>query len=75
MKLSALKPGESLLVKKISTPDLQIKHRLNDLGITRGITLKLVGFAPLGDPVKIELRGYELAIEKLLASYVEGDKL
>lgn len=74
MKLSDLKISESLKVSFINAQPT-IKHRLNDLGITKGVVITLSGISPLGDPYHIELRGYRLAIEKALLAYIEGDKV
>ena len=74
MKLSDLKISESLKVSFINA-EPTIKHRLNDLGITKGVVITLSGISPLGDPYRIELRGYRLAIEKALLAYIEGDKV
>lgn len=74
MKLSDLKISESLKVSFINA-EPTIKHRLNDLGITKGVVITLSGISPLGDPYHIELRGYRLAIEKALLAYIEGDKV
>lgn len=74
MKLSDLKINESLKVTMINASS-QIKHKLNDLGITKGVTITLTGISPLGDPYHIYLRGYRLAIEKSLLSHIEGEKV
>jgi ferrous iron transport protein A len=75
LKLSELKVNETLRVKKISNGQENIKRRLNDLGITRGVLIKIKGFAPMGSPVHLELRGYSLALEKKFLAYIEGEKL
>ncbi len=75
MKLSDLKINETLKVTKIVNGVENIKRKLNDLGITRGVLIKIKGFAPMGSPVQIELRGYTLAIEKSFLSHIEGIKL
>lgn len=41
-----------------------LKRRLIDMGITPGVKIKIKKFAPLGDPIEIELRGYELSIRR-----------
>ena len=41
-----------------------IKRRLMDMGLTKGVIVKVKKIAPLGDPIDIELRGYELCIRK-----------
>lgn len=74
-KLINLKVGESLKVTNITNDDHNIKRRLNDLGITRGVTITIKGFAPLGSPAHLNLRGYDLALEKNYLSYIEGVKV
>lgn len=48
-----------------------IKRRLMDMGLTRGIEVKVRKVAPLGDPIEVTLRGYELSIRKADAALVE----
>lgn len=48
-----------------------LRRRFMDMGITKGITIKIVKFAPLLDPIEIELRGYKLSLRKQDASIVE----
>ena len=47
------------------------KRRIMDMGITKGTVLKVQKVAPLGDPVEITVRGYELSVRKNDASCVE----
>lgn len=61
--LKALKPGEVGTVKNIGTKG-PVKKRLMDMGITPGTEIKMVKAAPLGDPVEVNLRGYELSLRK-----------
>ncbi len=62
--------GESGTVKKVSG-ESRIKRRLFDMGITPGIEIYLRKKAPLGDPIEILLRGYELTLRKSEAVLVE----
>ena len=48
-----------------------IKRRLMDMGLTRGIEVKVRKVAPLGDPIELNLRGYELSIRKSDAEMIE----
>ncbi len=48
-----------------------IKRRIMDMGITRGVEIYIRKVAPLGDPVEVNLRGYELSIRKADAEMVE----
>ena len=52
-----------------------IKRRLMDMGLTRGIEVKVRKVAPLGDPIEIEIRGFNLAIRRSLASKIKIDKV
>ncbi len=48
-----------------------IKRRIMDMGITKGVEIYIRKVAPLGDPVEVNLRGYELSIRKADAEMVE----
>lgn len=62
--------GESALVVKLHG-DGAIKRRMMDMGITKGVELNIRKVAPLGDPIEINLRGYELSIRKADAGMIE----
>ena len=61
--------GESGVVKRV-VADGKIKRRLFDMGITPGAEIFLRKKAPLGDPIEITLRGYELTLRKSEAACV-----
>ena len=61
--------GESGIVKRV-TADGQIKRRLFDMGITPGAEARLRKRAPLGDPIEITIRDYELTLRKAEAACV-----
>ena len=71
MKLSELKVGEKAKVIKLNVEDRQIKRHLLDMGITRGVEVKIKKIAPMGDPIDIELRDYELCIRKADLNQIE----
>ncbi len=48
-----------------------VKRRIMDMGITRGVEVRVRKVAPLGDPVEITVRGYELSIRKADAEMIE----
>lgn len=48
-----------------------IKRRIMDMGITRGVSVTIRKVAPLGDPVEVTVRGYELSLRKSDADMVE----
>lgn len=63
--LSDLKKGQVGKVTGLHNDNKALRRRLLDMGITDGVEVKVKKFAPLGDPVDIELRGYELCIRKV----------
>lgn len=48
-----------------------VKRRIMDMGITKGVEIKIRKVAPLGDPVEITVRGYELSLRKADAEMIE----
>ena len=48
-----------------------VKRRIMDMGITKGVTIKVRKVAPLGDPMELTVRGYELSIRKADASLID----
>ena len=67
--LNQFLPGECGRVKKISAEG-KIKRRLFDMGVTPGAEIVMRKTAPLGDPIEINLRGYELTVRKSEAETV-----
>lgn len=67
--LTDLAPGESGKVLRIGGSP-EVKHRLLEMGLTRGTRVNLVRVAPWGDPVELQLRGYRLSIRKSEAASV-----
>lgn len=61
--LREAKIGETLTVKSLSGEGA-VKRRIMDMGITKGTVVYIRKVAPLGDPVEITVRGYELSIRK-----------
>ena len=68
--LSELKIGEKAIVAAVRGEGV-VRRRLFDMGITPGAEVFLRKKAPLGDPIEIGLRGYELTLRKAEASNVE----
>ena len=62
--------GETVTVKRL-TGDGPVKRRSMDMGITKGVSLYVRKVAPLGDPVEVTVRGYELSLRKGDAEMVE----
>ena len=62
--LSELKIGQTAVVKSINIVNKDVKRHLLDMGLTKGTNVTIKKIAPMGDPIDILLRGYELAIRK-----------
>ena len=70
MTLGDAKVGSTVVVTKIEG-DSAYKRRIMDMGITKGSELYIRKVAPLGDPVEITVRGYELSVRKYDAQCVQ----
>lgn len=68
--LKQAKIGETVTVVKLHGEGA-VKRRIMDMGITRGIPVHVRKVAPLGDPVEVTVRGYELSIRKADAEMIE----
>ena len=75
MKLSELKKGEKGQVIGVNCFSDALKRRMLDMGVTEGVVVCVKKIAPFGDPVDIELRGYELCLRKSDLSNIEVKKL
>ena len=70
--LKDLKPGDKAVVLKVDGEGA-VRRRLLDMGVTRGAEVLIRKVAPLGDPIEVNIRGYELSFRKSEAEkiYVE----
>ena len=68
--LNNIKAGSSAIVIGIALTG-PLKRRLIDMGITPGVKIKIKKFAPLGDPIEVTVRGYELSLRKADAEMIE----
>ena len=71
--LSELEVGQKAKVLKLYEENKAIRRHLLDMGITRGVEITIKKVAPMGDPVDIELRDYELCLRKEDLSKIEVD--
>ena len=69
MTLRDVKVGKTAKVVKL-TGEGAIKRRIMDMGITKGVEIYVQKLAPLGDPIEITVRGYELSIRKADAEMI-----
>lgn len=67
--LKEMKVGETGVVKKVDGEGA-VKRRIMDMGITKGTEVYIRKVAPLGDPVEVTVRGYELSVRKADAEMI-----
>ena len=68
--LRQVKIGDTVKVKKLHGEGA-VKRRIMDMGITKGVEVHIRKVAPLGDPVEVTVRGYELSLRKADADMIE----
>jgi len=68
--LSELLPGEKGIVKKV-VGNSTIKRRIVDMGVVAGAIIEVQKFAPLGDPMEIKVKGFNLSLRKTEAEMIE----
>ena len=70
MTLKETKTGQTVKFVKLNGEGA-VKRRIMDMGITKGVEIYVRKVAPLGDPVEVTVRGYELSVRKADAEMVE----
>ena len=70
MTLREVAIGQTVKVKRL-TGDGPVKRRIMDMGITKGVDINVRKVAPLGDPIEVTVRGYELSVRKADAAMIE----
>ncbi len=68
--LKEARVGETVVVKRLHGEGA-VKRRIMDMGITKGVEIYVRKVAPLGDPMELNLRGYELSVRKADAEMIE----
>lgn len=69
MTLKDLKPGQEGTVTSIGEKG-PVRKRIMDMGVTPGAMVKVIKVAPLGDPIEVNIRGYELSLRKSEAGQI-----
>lgn len=70
MTLNEIKPGNKVKIRKLLLSGA-MKKKMMDMGLTRNTEVFVRKVAPLGDPIELTVRGYELSIRKADASLIE----
>lgn len=68
------KVGDTVRVVKLHGEGA-VKRRIMDMGLTKGVDVKIRKVAPLGDPIQLTVRGYELSIRKADAEMIEVENV
>ena len=68
--LRSVKVGDTARVVKLYGEGA-VKRRIMDMGLTKGVDVRIRKVAPLGDPIEVTVRGYELSIRKADADMIE----
>lgn len=68
--LKEITPGETVTIKKMNATGA-IRKKLLDMGLTKNTEIHVRKVAPLGDPIEINIRGYELSLRKSEAANIE----
>lgn len=68
--LNSVKCGETVTVVNLHGEGA-VKRRIMDMGITKGVKIMVRKYAPLGDPIEVNVRGYELSLRKADAEMIE----
>ena len=69
--LAELEIGQKAKVLKLNEENRAIRRHLLDMGVTRGVEITIKKIAPMGDPIDIQLRDYELCLRKQDLSKIE----
>ena len=70
MTLNEVKPGSKVTIAKLMGEGA-VKRRIMDMGLVKGTEIEVVKVAPIGDPIELTLRGYDLSIRKDEAALIE----
>lgn len=68
--LDSLTPGDRGTICGIKATHGNVRQRLLEMGMTRGTTIELVRFAPMGDPIEVRIQGFRLSLRKMDAEAV-----
>lgn len=70
MTLKEVKPGNSVTIRRLNSNG-PVKKKLMDMGLTKNTEVYIRKVAPLGDPIELTVRGYELSIRKADAALID----
>ena len=71
MKLDELEIGKAAIIASVASDDVALHQHILDMGLTPGTEVTMMKYAPMGDPMEIRLRGYELTLRRDTAARIE----
>ena len=71
MTIMEMKVGDKAEITGYNVTKAGYRAKLLALGLTRGATLELIGIAPMGDPLRLKVRGFELSLRKSEAAFLQ----
>ncbi len=71
MRLDALEIGKDAIIASVASDDVALRQHILDMGLTPGTEVTMMKYAPMGDPMEIRLRGYELTLRRADAARIE----
>ena len=71
MTLAELEIGKDAVIESVEAKELALRKHILDMGLTPGTEITLVKVAPMGDPLEVRVRGYELTLRLEEASYIK----
>jgi len=72
--LDKLRPGSKAVIKSVECAEVSLRKHILDMGFTPGTEVTMIKAAPLGDPIEIRIRGYELTLRKADAAKIKLDE-
>ena len=70
VSLNSLIPGERATVQRITSTLSHVRQRLLEMGLVKGTSIEMVRYAPMGDPIEVNVGGYRLSLRRLEAEAV-----
>ena len=64
MRLDELEIGKDAIIASVESDDAALRQHILDMGLTPGTEVTMMKLAPMGDPMEIRLRGYELTLDR-----------
>ena len=74
MTLDELKPGQDAYIESVGGNEISLRKHILDMGLTPGTEVTLVKTAPMGDPLQLTVRGYELTLRKADAEMIQIER-